>query len=101
MPQQQSSTCLRDRLKTREPEKFNVIMLNDDYTTMDFVVKVLMTVFFKTRTEAEQLMLKVHHAGRAVVGTYPYDIALSKIEKVKAMAKAEHFPLELELQPAE
>jgi ATP-dependent Clp protease adaptor protein ClpS len=83
------------RVKTREPDRYKVTIYNDDVTTMDFVVMILITVFFKDETEAEQLMLKVHHTGKAVVGVYSYDIAVSKVRKATVMAREEGFPLRL------
>ena len=77
-----------------------MIIENDDFTTMDFVVKVLMEVFFYERVKAEHLMLKVHHSGNAVVGTYTYDVATSKVRKVTEMARAEGFPLRLRVEQA-
>ena len=66
---------------------------------MDFVVKVLTTVFFKSETEAETLMMSVHKSGSAVVGIYSYDIALSKVRKATDMAREEGFPLKLTVLP--
>lgn len=94
-------TAVRDRTNTglREPRRYKVIIYNDDFTTMDFVVKVLVSVFFKTETEAETLMLHVHEHGSAVVGIYSYDVAKSKCRKVETMAREEGFPLRLECKP--
>ena len=94
-------TSLRDRTDTkiREPQRFKVIIYNDDFTTMDFVVHILKSVFFKSTTEAETLMLDVHHHGSATVGVYSYDIAKSKVRKATIMAREAHFPLRLECKP--
>ena len=78
-----------------------VIIHNDDFTTMEFVVNVLTTVFYKSHPEAETLMLAVHKAGSAVVGIYSYDIAKSKINKATTMARNEGYPLRLTLAPEE
>lgn len=83
------------KYKPNEPRKYHVIMHNDDETTMEFVVEVLITVFRKTNEEAEKTMLKIHHEGSAIVGTYHRDIAESKAEKVMKMARAQGFPLKL------
>lgn len=101
MEQQQTKTNsgYRERVDLDEPRRFRVILHNDDFTTMDFVVKVLRTVFFKSDIEAEALMLQVHNTGKAVVGVYPYDIAQSKKQKATAMARAEGFPLRITCQP--
>lgn len=74
---------------------YKVIMHNDDFTTMEFVVEVLKTVFFKQEAEAEQLMLQVHRAGSAVVGLYTYDIAISKVQKAMRMAREKGYPFKL------
>lgn len=94
-------TSLRDRTDTniREPRRFKVIIYNDDFTTMDFVVHILKSVFFKSNTEAETLMLDVHHHGSATVGVYSYDIAKSKVRKATIMAREANFPLRLECKP--
>lgn len=99
MPNEQ--TAVRDRTNTslREPRRYKVIIYNDDFTTMEFVVHVLTSVFFKTSDEAEQLMLDVHHKGSATVGVYSYDIASSKVRKATMMAREENFPLRLECKP--
>ena len=92
---------MRERHNTNigEPRRFKVIIYNDDFTTMDFVVKVLRVVFFKTAAEAEQMMLLVHRTGQAVVGIYTYDIAKSKVRKAIDMAREENFPLRLVYKP--
>lgn len=94
-------TAVRDRTHTdlREPRRYRVIIYNDDFTTMDFVVLVLTSVFFKSAEEAEALMLKVHKSGSAVVGIYSYDMAITKVRKATMMAREENFPLRLECKP--
>ena len=79
--------------------RYKVVIYNDDFTTMDFVVKILTTVFFKSTIEAEALMMSVHKSGSAVVGIYSYDIALSKVRKATDMAREEGFPLKLTVLP--
>lgn len=97
-PQDSISERTNDRV--REPKHFNVIMLNDDFTTMEFVVNVLETVFNKDKATAEALMLMVHNNGRAAVGTYPYDIALTKIGKAMTLAKEKGFPFRMTVEEA-
>lgn len=94
-------TAVRDRTSTnlREPRRYKVIIYNDDFTTMEFVVLVLTSVFFKSAEEAEALMLAVHKSGSAVVGIYSYDVAISKVRKATMMAREENFPLRLECKP--
>lgn len=86
------------RLNIKEPDKFDVYMLNDDFTTMDFVVEVLRTVFYRNAADAEQIMLEIHNNGKALVGTYSYDIARSKVNMAEQMARAEGFPLRLHIE---
>lgn len=97
----QTSSNIRERVGTdiREPRRYKVIIFNDDFTTMDFVVKVLREVFFKLLPEAQALMLAVHKSGQAVVGIYSLDIAKSKVKKATDMARKENFPLRLIYKP--
>ena len=99
MPQEQSAIRQRERLNTDEPKRYSVVIHNDDFTTMDFVVMVLKLVFYKSDLEADKLMLKVHHEGKAVAGVYTYDIAKSKVAKATQMAREENFPLRFTVQP--
>lgn len=99
MAKEQSSIRERVRVKVKEPNRYKVVIFNDDFTTMDFVVMVLMKIFFKSAVEAEALMLAVHKTGQAVVGSYSYDIALSKVEKATRMAREAGFPLRLNVIP--
>ena len=101
MPNEQSAIRERERTELREPRRYKVTIYNDDFTTMEFVVKVLMEVFFKSQAEAEQLMLTVHHSDKAVVGIYTYDIAVSKVRKAQEMAREAGFPLRLTYEPEE
>lgn len=101
MEKQQSSYKERERIDLREPRRFKVTIYNDDFTTMEFVVKILTTVFFKSEAEAEALMMKVHQSQSAVVGIYSYDIAHSKVQKATRMARNEGFPLRLTVTPEE
>lgn len=82
----------------KEPSKYNVIMHNDDVTTMDFVVMVLVQIFKKGADEAETIMLRIHSEGSATVGTYYKDIAESKTEYTMALARQEGFPLKLTIE---
>ena len=99
MPQEQSATRERQRTDLREPRRYKVTIYNDDFTTMEFVVKILVEVFFKSDAEAEALMLQVHHSDKAVVGIYTYDIAVSKVQKATLMAREANFPLRLTYEP--
>lgn len=96
----ETSSNIRERqnIKLQEPKMYNVVLHNDDFTTMEFVVKILMTIFRKSEAEAQTLMLMVHKEGRAVAGTYSLDIAQSKVQKATAMARMENFPLRLTIE---
>ena len=82
------------RSRVKPPPMFKVLLLNDDYTPMDFVVAVLQSVFAMTRERATQVMLKVHHEGMGVCGVYPRDLAESKVEQVLAFARKHQHPLQ-------
>ena len=84
--------------KLKEPKLYQVIMLNDDFTSMEFVVSILIDIFHKDPMTAETLMLHVHKNGRAVVGKYPYDIALTKIELAMSRAREEGYPFRLTME---
>ena len=101
MEQQQSSYKEKERIDLHAPRRFKVIIFNDDFTTMEFVVKILTTVFFKSTMEAEALMMQVHKSESAVIGIYTYDIARSKVQKATRMAREEGFPLRLTVTPEE
>ena len=101
MAKEQSATRERQRINLKEPRRYKVTIYNDDFTTMEFVVKILKVVFFKSEAEAETLMLQVHHSDKAVVGIYSYDIAVSKVNKATQMAREAGFPLRLTYEPEE
>lgn len=101
MPKEQSQLRERQRTDIREPRRYKVIIYNDDFTTMEFVVMILQQVFYKSEEEAQALMLQVHHSDKAVVGIYSYDIALSKARKATNMAREKGFPLRLTVEPEE
>jgi ATP-dependent Clp protease adaptor protein ClpS len=84
---------LESSLRLDEPAKYNVLLHNDDYTTMDFVIDILMNIFHKGLIEAEEIMLNIHNSGKAVCGTYTYDIAQTKVYQVKQLSRKNGFPL--------
>lgn len=86
--------------EVREPPLFEVIMHNDHYTTMDFVVSVLEGVFFKSPSEATQIMLAIHRRGAGRCGVYTREVAEMKIERVHRLARRSEFPLRCSLQEA-
>ena len=95
-----TSTIQKTRVKVKEPKRYKVIMHNDDFTTMEFVIFVLMNIFNKNEMEANDLMLKVHKGGSAMVGTYSYDIARSKVEETTLLARQEGFPFKVTMEVA-
>ena len=80
-------------LELQEPQMYKVLLHNDDYTSMDFVVDVLTGIFHKTQQQAEQIMWQIHEKGKAIVGVYTYEIAVTKVQQVKQKAKQNEFPL--------
>jgi len=80
-------------LELEEPQLFKVLLHNDDYTSMDFVVDVLVNIFHKTNAQAEQIMLQIHEKGKAICGVYSFEIAQTKAQQVKQKAKQNEFPL--------
>lgn len=96
----QGETREKTRINIKEPKHYRVIMHNDDFTSMNFVVEILMDIFHKEEMEAEQLMLMVHESGKAAVGSYPYDIAVTKVEKATARAREEGFPFRMTVEEA-
>lgn len=77
----------------KRPKMYRVILLNDDYTSMEFVIEVLVSIFHKNAAEATKIMLDVHEKGKGIVGVYTYDIALTKILQTEDAAKGKGFPL--------
>ena len=93
------STLLEaEKSKVKQPPLFKVMLLNDDYTPMDFVVAVLQTFFSMTREQATQIMLKVHTEGRGVCGIFPKDVASTKVEQVSAYSRQHQHPLQCAME---
>ena len=84
---------LEDEIDLQEPKKYKVFLLNDDFSTMDFVIDVLVRVFRKSVDEASTIMMNIHNKGKELCGTYTYEIALTKVAQVKSMAREKGFPL--------
>jgi ATP-dependent Clp protease adaptor protein ClpS len=87
-------------LDVKEPKPYNVLLYNDNYTTMDFVVYVLETIFHHSSAVAEKIMLDVHQKGKGVAGTYTRDIAETKALQTRTLAKEHKFPLKCVAEPA-
>ena len=84
----------------QEPRRYKVLLLNDDYTTMEFVVRILREVFKKSEAEATRIMRMVHELGKGVCGVYPAEIAETKVSVVHARARSEGFPLRCAMEEA-
>lgn len=91
----------QSKTKPKKPRLFRVLLHNDDYTTREFVVYVLSTVFHRSEPDAVQIMLHVHHTGVGVAGVYTREIAETKIQTVERMAREQDFPLRLSMEPEE
>ena len=89
---------IMEKTELKQPPEMKVVFYNDDSTTMDFVIKVLMCIFNKTKDEAETLMINVHENGSSVVGVYTYDIAVSLSDVTKSIARKNGFPLRVEVE---
>ena len=93
---------VKERVKPKkdEPTLYKVVLLNDDYTTMEFVVRVLETVFDRSPAEAYRVMMHVHVNGKGIAGVYPWDIAETKVATVTTMARDSGFPLRAAIEDA-
>ena len=97
-----SGTDLDEQLEEelKEPEMFNVVLYNDHYTTMEFVVSILRSIFHKPIIEATKIMMDVHKKGKGVVGLYTFDIASTKVAQVLQKAKEYEYPLKCTVEKA-
>lgn len=91
---------IKEDVQVKKPRMYKVILHNDHYTTMDFVVEVLVTIFRKNNMEATELMLQVHRNGFGICGVYTYDIAQTKAGQVHALARQREFPLKCTVEEA-
>lgn len=96
-----SAVDVLDRVQVVPPKKYNVVFLDDEKTTMEFVILVLMQIFHKTFEEASDIMLNVHENGRGIVGTYSHEVASQKRDETITAARGNNFPLQVEIQPVE
>lgn len=88
----------KNKVKIKKPKLYKVIMHNDDFTTMEFVVDVLVNIFNKKIEEASKIMIDVHKKGSGVAGIFPYDIAVSKASTAMTIAKEQGFPFKLSVE---
>ena len=89
----------RTRQETKKPELYKVLLLNDDYTTMDFVIEVLESIFHKQPAEAHRIMMMVHTQGKGLCGVYPFEVAETKVASVIDRARENGFPLRAAMEP--
>ena len=89
----ETGLAIKERVKVKRPSLYKVILLNDDYTPMDFVIDVLEKVFRRNHTESTEIMLEIHNKGKGVCGTYPKEIAETKMSQVIDKARNANFPL--------
>src|SRR5438874_13659299 len=94
--------AVKERVKTeqREPTLYKVVLLNDDYTTMEFVMQMLETVFQKSPAEAYRIMMHVHLNGSGIAGVYPWEVAETKVETVTSLARHAEYPLRAAIEEA-
>jgi ATP-dependent Clp protease adaptor protein ClpS len=90
----------RPETRTKRPPMYKVILLNDDYTPMEFVVDILKQVFHKPHAEATRIMLHVHQNGMGVAGVYPYEVAETKVRTVEELARESQYPLKCVMEKA-
>lgn len=93
IPEHDSGTLTETKTRLEKPKLFRVLLHNDDFTTMEFVVFVLEYVFKKAEPEAIAIMLKVHTEGVGIAGVFPYDVAYMKSQKAMNLAKSREYPL--------
>ncbi len=91
---------IKSKIRTKIPSMYKVLLLNDDYTPMDFVVQILQDVFDKTAQEATQIMLAVHRSGVGVCGIYTLEVAETKAAIVVEKARRNQFPLQCKIEKA-
>ena len=98
MSQEHTNIKERNCLDLKPPGQYRVLFHNDDFTPMDFVIALLVNIFYKPLSEATSLMLKVHHEGKAIVGVYSYDIAKTKASKATSIARDNGYPLRITVE---
>ena len=99
-PEESGGAAIAEQIEVKEPPKMAVLLHNDDYTTMEFVIEVLIRFFKRTPEESVKIMLAVHEQGSGVAGIYPSEIAETKVSQVEEYAQASGFPLRATLEPA-
>ena len=100
VPQDLPEGDVKNDQEIREPKMYRVILHNDDYTTMDFVIEVLISIFHKPAVDAARIMVDVHKKGKGICGVYTYDIAATRVVRVHQLARRREFPLKCSLEEA-
>ena len=100
--QHETDGAIKEREETRsqDPKLYNVILLNDDYTTMEFVLQILETLFQKSPAEAYRIMMHVHLNGRGLAGVYTWEVAETKVEQVTTLSREAGYPLRATIEDA-
>ncbi|MEK7827942.1 MAG: ATP-dependent Clp protease adaptor ClpS [Thermodesulfobacteriota bacterium] len=98
VPQNLPEGDVKNDQEIREPKMYRVFLHNDDYSTMDFVIEVLISIFHKPAADATRIMLDVHKKGMGICGVYTYDIAVTRVARVHQLAKKREFPLKCSLE---
>ena len=100
--QDQTGGAVKEKVheEIKEPALFNVVLLNDDYTPMQFVIDVLETLFQKSPSEAYRVMMQVHLSGRGIAGVYPWEVAETKVESLVSLAREAGHPLQATIEDA-
>jgi ATP-dependent Clp protease adaptor protein ClpS len=98
-PTEQDGILTAEETRVKEPPLFRVILLNDNYTTMEFVMQVLEAIFHKPPLEAQQIMLRVHEKGSGIAGVYTREVAETKVATVHLLARQHEFPLKCAMEP--
>ena len=100
VPQNLPEGDVKNDQEIREPKMYRVVLHNDDYSTMDFVIEVLISIFHKPAADATRIMLDVHKKGMGICGVYTYDIASTRVARVHQLAKKRQFPLKCSIEEA-
>ncbi len=99
LPQDEGAVATETDQQVKKPRLYKVLLHNDDFTSMEFVVMILMTVFHHEVTAAESIMMQVHQKGIGVAGLYSYELAEARINKVARLARENEFPLQCSMEP--
>lgn len=97
----ETGLALKERTRTKKPPLYKVLLHNDDYTTKEFVVMILQSIFNKSEAEAVRIMMHVHNNGIGVAGVYTHEVAETKVAKTMNLAQAHEYPLQCSLEPTE